>query len=274
MTTATAPFTGRSSTNLRSKGSATRFVAWNIHAATEARRGPIVEVLTSLQADVVVLSEASASFGRAIEPLLVAAGFASVLAAPVSGTERGVLVASCSPLDLGPLGGSPMTERWLHVRGPDLPVEVGGLYLPGEATKIKPAFWTWLRSSASYLVGRPAILIGDLNTGRRKVDETGATFLCDKDFDALSEEGWIDAWRTRHSPCDERSFWTARGNGFRLDHVFATESADRLVTQAEYVTDVGNVPLVRVGGYRIKDAGIRPISDHAALVVDIGGHHP
>jgi hypothetical protein len=59
------------------------------------------------------------------------------------------------------------------------------------------------------------------------------------------------------------------GDGFRLDHIFATASADRVVAQAEYVTDVGDVPLVRTGGYRIKDGGVKPLSDHAALVVDI-----
>jgi exonuclease III len=179
-------------------------------------------------------------------------------------------VASRSPLSLGPLAGSPMPDRWLHVRGSGLPVEIGGLYLPGEAGGRKPAFWAWLRSSASYLVDRPAILIGDLNTGRRNVDECGATFLCAEDFDALLKAGWIDAWRTRHPDSDERSWWSVQGNGFRLDHVFATESANRLVTQAEYVTDVDDVPLVRVDGYRIKDGGVRPLSDHAALVVDIG----
>jgi len=264
--------TESSQTSLRPKGPATRFVAWNIHAAADARRGPIVDVLVSLQADVLVLSEASVRFGAAIVPLLVTAGFTSVVAAPVTGHKRGVLVASRWPLSLGPLGGCPMPDRWLHIRGADLPVEIGGLYLPGAAGGLKPAFWTWLRTSASYLVDRPAILIGDLNTGTHEVDEPGAEFLCNEDFDALSNEGWIDAWRSRHADSGERTWWAPQGNGngFRLDHVFATASANPLVTQAEYVTDVGDVPLVRTGGYRIKDGGTRPLSDHAALLVDIG----
>jgi hypothetical protein len=59
-----------------------------------------------------------------------------------------------------------------------------------------------------------------------------------------------------------RSWWSSKGNGFRLDHVFFSPSGPGAPTRAEYVLQAGAHRLVPTVG------GTPGLSDHAALIVD------
>lgn len=95
-----------------------------------------------------------------------------------------------------------------------------GLYFPLRRRKV-PLFEYLLRLPASYLQS-PTLLIGDFNTGRHHLDEAGATFVASEYMDRLEAAGWVDAWRQFHPREREYSWFSPKGNGFRVDHVFST----------------------------------------------------
>jgi len=83
------------------------------------------------------------------------------------------------------------------------------------------------------------LLIGDFNTGLHGIDEVGSTFHCAEDFARLSGIGWTDVWRNFHGQASEYTwFSTLRGgrigNGFRLDHAFATQSLLPQISACRY----------------------------------------
>lgn len=98
----------------------------------------------------------------------------------------------------------------------------------------------------------PSLLLGDINTGRHRMDEPGATFYCADRFERLSDIGWTDAWRHIHGE-DAREFsWVSRvGNGFRIDHAFSSPALLPAVTACTY------------------DHTTRPeLTDHSGLMIE------
>jgi exonuclease III len=75
-------------------------------------------------------------------------------------------------------------------------------------------------SHAAYFV------IGDFNTGLYGLDEEGETFFCAEQFAALPTCGLVDSWRSRNPKERVYSWYSSHGNGFRIDHVFASPEAD------------------------------------------------
>lgn len=99
-----------------------------------------------------------------------------------------------------------------------------------------------------------SVLMGDLNTGRHYEDEAGATFVSAHQFDALLEQGWIDAWRTRNPEAREFT-WFSRGynNGFRLDHALVSPSLDQKIKDVCY-------------SHTEREEGV---TDHSLMVMDL-----
>ncbi len=96
-------------------------------------------------------------------------------------------------------------------------------------------------------------MIGDLNTGLHRLDEAGATFHCAAAFAALPKAGWDDAWRLCNGAAREFSWFSAAGNGFRIDHAFASCDLAGRIVAASY------------------DHSAREgLTDHSALMVAIG----
>ena len=125
--------------------------------------------------------------------------------------------------------------RWLDIDLPEHGFGCGALHIlclvpklkdgvPGQA---KTRFWNAVFGAAAARLHEPFLLVGDLNTGAHRVDETGKTFVCAEHFGKLSAPGWTDMWRHHNPGATEWTWYSklnggARGNGFRLDHAFAT----------------------------------------------------
>lgn len=77
-------------------------------------------------------------------------------------------------------------------------------------------------------------VIGDFNTGLHELDEEGSTFFCSQQFAALPTCGLIDSWRSRNVRERVYSWYSSRGNGFRIDHVFASPEADARIRRVHY----------------------------------------
>jgi exonuclease III len=101
-------------------------------------------------------------------------------------------------------------------------------------------------------VDRNTLLVGDFNTGRHYLDEKGATYVSADYMDRIEAAGFQDLWRGRNPERREFSWFSQAGNGFRLDHAFASPSL------AERLIHVGYSHGERESG----------VSDHSALVAE------
>lgn len=129
-------------------------------------------------------------------------------------------------------------------------IDVQAVYMSLGEAKL-PLFEHFLRQRPSQ-----AVLIGDFNTGLHLKDETAATFTAADRFAAMSEIGWVDAWRhfNGHEGF-EPSWLSPRGNGFRIDHSFVSTDLIGHAVSCRY------------------DHSTRPVlTDHSAIILDIEGH--
>lgn len=77
-------------------------------------------------------------------------------------------------------------------------------------------------------------MIGDLNTGLHRKDETGATFVCADQFRAFGTL-FVDAWRETHGDVAREASWYSHvGNGFRIDHAFVSPALAPLIKGCRY----------------------------------------
>jgi len=155
--------------------------------------------------------------------------------------------------------------RWLDIDLPEHGFGFGVLHIlcsvpklkdgvPGEA---KTRFWNAILQAAEARLHEPFLFVGDFNTGAHQLDETGKTFVCAEHFGKLSACGWTDVWR-HHNNDTEWTWYSklkggARGNGFRLDHCFATPTLLLRVTSCRY-------------SHVEREAGI---SDHSIAIVEV-----
>jgi exodeoxyribonuclease-3 len=77
---------------------------------------------------------------------------------------------------------------------------------------------------------KPLMVLGDFNTGKHLVDEDKASFYCAEYMGKLEESGLVDMFRALHPHAREFSWYSNSKNGFRIDHIFASEPfRDRLI---------------------------------------------
>jgi|TARA_B110000046_G_scaffold138194_1_gene144565 exodeoxyribonuclease III len=62
------------------------------------------------------------------------------------------------------------------------------------------------------------LIAGDINTGIHYEDEIENSFYCSQDFISLQNNGMTDAWRRMNGDSKEYSWYSNKGNGFRIDH--------------------------------------------------------
>ena len=78
----------------------------------------------------------------------------------------------------------------------------------------KAGYWDAVLVAAERRITELFLLIGDFNTGKHRIDETGRTFHCADMFGQLEESGWTDAWPHFNRMLTE-STWYGRIKGGR-----------------------------------------------------------
>jgi exodeoxyribonuclease III len=200
-----------------------RLLAWNIRQGGGSRLSGIVAALVRHDADVLVLSEYRG--GDSAERLCAAlrsAGYRHVTELVPPPQRTGVLIAA---------------RRGFSAQGalcPDVPepyrlidVELGsvrltGVYMPNLLRKVP--YWQALVSAFAARVDDATLAIGDFNTCRAYVDEPGAIDATAHFMDSVEAIGFHDLWRHRYPDGREYSWYSHRGNGFRIDHAFLSPS--------------------------------------------------
>jgi exodeoxyribonuclease III len=246
-----------------------RLLSGNIRQGGGTRLARIVEEITAYDADVIALTEYRAGPGKELRRMLDERGWGYVETSNPEGNENGIGVFSRTPMVRARhCPAAPEHRvRWLDIDLPEHGFGVGILHVmaAGSSRKhplnvAKARFWESILEAAEERLDEPFLLLGDWNTGAHRVDETGKTFICADHFGKLSALGWADLWRDRNPGVTEWSWYSTlkggvRGNGFRLDHAFATPGLLSRVEACRY-------------SHREREAGV---SDHSMMIVEVTG---
>jgi len=244
-----------------------KLLSWNIQHGGGTRDVRIVSAIADHNPDIIALMEYRAKPGMALCQAFGANGWPHIVSSSPTGIDNGICVLSRVPLscERAPAAPPENVVRWLDV---DLPEHGFGFCVvhilsslpvakePEGAAKTR--FWEALLAAAEARIAEPLLIIGDFNTGAHLVDEAASTFVCAEHFARLSALGWIDVWRHFHGAATEYTWYSlpragAPGNGFRLDHAFATPSL-----------------LARISACRYSHAEREAkVSDHSPLILEI-----
>jgi exodeoxyribonuclease-3 len=231
-----------------------RILTWNLRHGGGARVPAQLVAIAGHAPEIVVLTEyRTGPAGERLTRGLDALGFVHQAVPPTLPPRRNaVLVAARRPFEVIPHPLLPAEDapRLIHARFDGL--DVLGVYFALGLRK-QPLF-EYLVGLDTTVLAPGSVLIGDFNTGKHRVDELGATFVLSECLDALERRGWVDAWRLRNGDTRVSSWFSSAGNGFRIDHAFVTSALVARLVDARY-SDAE-----RAAG----------LSDHAALVVDLG----
>jgi exodeoxyribonuclease-3 len=78
------------------------------------------------------------------------------------------------------------------------------------------------------------MILGDLNTGKHKIDELGETFYQSNYMDAFENYRMTDVFRHLHGEKREYSWFSSFGNGFRIDHIFVSSGLKKHIKDCYY----------------------------------------
>ncbi|HTP30812.1 MAG TPA: endonuclease/exonuclease/phosphatase family protein [Bryobacteraceae bacterium] len=244
-----------------------KLLTWNIRHGGGTRLPRIIEEIAAYDADVIALTEYRAGPGKELRAALFERGWRHVETTGPTENENGIAVFSRTPLlrrSVCPAAPE-YRVRWLDIDLPEYGFGIGVLHIMAAGSNkthplniAKVLFWEAVLSAAQARLHEPFLLTGDWNTGAHRVDEKGKTYVCAEHFGKLSASGWTDMWRHHNPGMTEWTWYSTlrggvRGNGFRLDHCFATPSLVPRVTSCRY-------------SHAEREAGI---SDHSSLIVDV-----
>ena len=201
-----------------------KIVTLNIQHGGGRRIAPIIEFLTQLNADLIVLTEYHLD-DKNLGKQLVELGYQHQVAGSTLPKENSVLIVSKEPFEV--LSAS---QRIVSVRLKEL--VLFGVYFPqgDEKYPVYKKLKTEVKEA-----GSSVLVLGDFNTGLHYIDEAGKTFACADSFESLKDVGLVDSWRTRHPAAKEFSWFSSQGNGFRIDHAFCSLLLDQKVSNIEYI---------------------------------------
>jgi exodeoxyribonuclease III len=235
----------------RGNGLQMRLLAWNIRQGGGSRLARIAAALARHDADILVLSEYRG--GEAAARLLAVLDtlgycFATTLAPPPN--RSGVLVAARSAVrERGAIGGE-LPEPYRIVSAEFAAFTLVGIYMPNLLAKVP--YWEALIAVLAKIRGH-ALTVGDFNTCRPYLDEAGAVDRTAHYMDKIAEIGFSDLWRTRYPTVREYSWFSTRGNGFRIDHAFLSPGLAKRAGPIRYSHEE------RLAG----------LSDHSPLILDL-----
>jgi len=205
-----------------------RVLAWNIRQGGGSRLGRIIEALARHAADILVLSEyRGGEAGACLCAALDALGYHYATTVVPPPGRSGVLIAARCAFRERRERGNKLSEPYRIVSAEFAAFQLVGIYMPNLLAKVP--YWDALIAMLGKTAGH-AVAVGDFNTCRPYLDEAGALDRTAHYMDRIADIGFCDLWRTHNPDLREYSWFSTRGNGFRIDHAFLSPGlAERAV---------------------------------------------
>jgi exodeoxyribonuclease III len=246
-------------------------MAWNIRHGGGGRNMPAIAlVLLEYRPEIIVLSEFRRLTGGQIAAALADHGWIHQhTTSPPPGTN-GLLIASRLPFAVvGPEAGelppvlcpraaAAAALRRAELDFGDLGIIAAHIPCAGPERTAREHLFQCLLAAARRQRDTPCLVIGDLNAGRHRLDEAGATFTCTRLLGQLAGLGYVDAWRKLNGDSREFSWYSAQGAGFRLDHAFISPALLPRLACCRYAHEPRKMGL----------------SDHSALLLGLSPNEP
>ena len=231
---------------------ALRLLAWNIRQGGGTRLPAIGQALARHDADILIISEyRGGDSATRLRAALAASGYCHQSGLVPPPGRNGVLIAARRPFRERGAVSAALPEPYRMVRIDLAGVRLCGVYMPNLSAKVP--YWEALIAALAAEAGRASLAIGDFNTCRAYVDEPGAIDATAHFMDEVEAIGFCDLWRRRHPEGREFSWYSTRGNGFRIDHAFLSRKLARRAGAVRYSHEE------RLAG----------LSDHSPLILDL-----
>jgi exonuclease III len=229
-----------------------RLLAWNIRHGGGRRLPAIFDALAGHAPDVVVFCEYRRSTGPMLRAALVRLGYPFATGVEPPGGRNGVLIAARRSLRGSRVLSHRVEEPYRLIQAElACGLQLAGVYMPNLLRKVP--YWEAVLRAARRRRGGDAIFVGDFNTTRHFIDEAGTVCLTSQYMDHIERAGFRDAWRHRHPAAREFSWYSHKGNGYRLDHAFCSQALVSRIAAIRYSHDERR----------------RGLSDHSAIVLDL-----
>lgn len=205
-------------------------LSWNIRQGGGRRTAQIVDLIDSVKAYIVILSEyRNNDRGEHLTMLMRAKGYIHMYAPPEDKTKNSVAIFS-------KMEGKPEVHHDADTIYPYNIMSVHfdafsvcGVYLPHKKKHKLIPYITELGNKHNYIVA------GDYNTGKNFIDQKGKTFWYTDELLKFEQSGYIDAFRHIHGDVSEFSWYSYHGNGFRYDHTYVHEDLLPIAKECYYI---------------------------------------
>ena len=229
-----------------------KIIEWNIRQGGGTRISSISDSIRNHDADYYVLTEYRNNMnGLELIETMAKNGYGYHFAAQADKNKNTVMIASkhdfsatLFPEELGDKDSS-------VIRIENEELVLYGTYFPQKKEKEK--IFEFLLKEMAIENSKPTIFIGDFNTGKPFLDEEKNTFYCSKYMDVIEQRGYVDAWRHVHQDKREFTWYSNKGNGFRIDHTFIHSSHKNNIVGCDYSHEVR----------------INRFSDHSMMEIEI-----
>ena len=226
-----------------------KILSWNIRQGGGTRIKRIFDAIISVKAHIVVLSEfRNNRSGLKLRMDLAASRFMHQVVGNAPTNTNSVGIFSSLPFDAYhcPSADPIYYHNLLKAKFPAFALY--GAYMPHKKKH------TLFNHVLKELNGTPAILCGDLNTGKNYIDQKGDSFWYTDKLEEMEERNYVDAFRLCKKAVKEFSWYSHQGNGYRYDHTYIHQDLVPVVKDCYYI-------------HQWREDGL---SDHSAMVLEIG----
>lgn len=208
-----------------------KILSWNIRQGGGSRCQLIIKAIQKMDAEIVVLSEyRNNDKGQYLRNALLRLGYYHHLVSDSKPQVNGVLIVSRIAFNGLRFPSSDPIYNYSVLRAEFSPFDLYGCYLPH---KKKHQLIPFVQEEIKRRQ-RPAIIVGDLNTGINEQDQKGNSFWYQDELQDLFESGITDAFRLKQGDVREYSWYSHQGNGYRYDHSFVSKSLEPLISSCAY----------------------------------------
>lgn len=206
-------------------------LSWNIRQGGGSRFVKIVKSVEKLAPEVVAFSEfRNNKVGIQLRTALLRMGYRYQVVSHAKNDVNSAILASKYPCSSSIFPKCDPTYDHNIVCGRLPAFDIYSVYFPH---KKKHRLFDFLIEDE--LSERPAIIVGDYNTGKNGIDQLGNSFWYTDELAALEKLGYVDAFRLIHGDVKEYSWFSHQKNGYRYDHTYISESLSPFVADCVYL---------------------------------------